>query len=314
MTDPMAPDAYSPAIAWQQKGLLLAAPLPIPWAVSHAALPHADPIGDGRVHLYFSSRDEQGRSHIGRAGVDLASPQAAAQICDQAILRPGPRGAFDDGGVTTSCLVHDGDRQLLYYTGWSLGVTVPFYLFAGCGVSDDGERFERVSPAPVLERNDVDPYVTASPWVLVDGGLWRMWYVSGTGWDLVDGEPRHRYHIKYAESPDGLSWNRRGVVCIDFADAEEYAFSRPCVVKDDDLYRMWFSARGQAYRIGYAESKDGIEWERDDERAGIESSGEWDSEMQAYPAVFDDGARRYLLYNGNDYGRTGIGWAVASTA
>jgi hypothetical protein len=77
---------------------------------------------------------------------------------------------------------------------------------------------------------------------------------------------------------------------------------------------MWFSARGAAYHIGYAESHDGVSWERDDERAGIGSSGEWDSEMQAYPAVFDDEGKRYLLYNGNGYGRTGVGWAVASSA
>ena len=38
---------------------------------------------------------------------------------------------------------------------------------------------------------------------------------------------------------------------------------------------------------------------------------EWDSEMQAYPAVFDRGGRRYLLYNGNGYGRSGVGYAVS---
>lgn len=295
---------------WQQRGLLLSAPLALPWATSHAALPHALPLGAGDVRVYFSSRDERGRSHIGRADVDLASAEAVVRVFDEAVLRAGPLGAFDDSGVTTSCLVDDGSRQLLYYTGWSRGVTVPFYLFAGCAVSEDGETFDRVSPAPILERNEIDPYVTASPWVLVEDGRWRMWYVSGTGWELVDGKPRHRYHIKYAESRDGLTWDRNGIVCVDFADASEHAFSRPCVVKDADLYRMWFSARGDAYRIGYAESNDGVRWERKDEEAGIASSGEWDSEMQAYPSVFNDGGKRYMLYNGNDYGKTGVGLAV----
>jgi hypothetical protein len=32
--------------------------------------------------------------------------------------------------------------------------------------------------------------------------------------------------------------------------------------------------------------------------------------MVAYPCVFDAVGRRYLLYNGNGYGRTGIGLAV----
>jgi len=57
-----------------------------------------------------------------------------------------------------------------------------------------------------------------------------------------------------------------------------------------------------------------VHWDRKDEQAGISSSGEWDSEMQAYPAVFDYAGKRYLLYNGNGYGRTGVGWAVAPIA
>jgi hypothetical protein len=32
--------------------------------------------------------------------------------------------------------------------------------------------------------------------------------------------------------------------------------------------------------------------------------------MIEYPCVFDHDRRRYMLYNGNDYGRTGIGLAV----
>jgi hypothetical protein len=299
-------------VVWEQRGLLLPAPLPLPWAVSHAALPHVHRSADGGVRLYFSSRDDQGRSHVGRAELRLGGGEPEVEVQPEPILGPGPLGAFDDRGVTTSCLVHEGDRELLYYTGWSLGQTVPFYLYVGSAVSTDGDRFERVSPAPILDRNAVDPYLTASPWVLVEDGRWRMWYVSCTGWEPTGGEPRQSYHIKYAESEDGISWQRDGLVCIDYAGPDEYAFSRPCVVRDGDLYRMWFSVRGAAYRIGYAESSDGLHWDRKDEQAGISSSGDWDAEMQAYPAVFDDGGRRYLLHNGNDYGRTGIGWAVAS--
>jgi hypothetical protein len=301
-------------VTWDNRGLLLPAPVPVEWAVSHAALPHAHVLPDGTVRLFFSSRDERIRSHIGTADLDFSSDTPQARVRPEPLLDPGPRGAFDDSGVTTSCLVVDGDRQLLYYTGWSLGRTVPFYLYVGCAISKDGERFERVSAAPLLERSSADPFLTASPWVLVENGRWRMWYVSCTGWERVDGRPRHSYHIRYAESSDGLSWERDGTVSIDFASPDEHALSRPCVVKDGDVYRMWFSARGTTYRIGYAESRDGVLWERDDAAAGLSSSGDWDAQMQAYPAVFDYGGSRYLLYNGNDYGRTGVGWAVASSA
>lgn len=296
---------------WEQRGQLLSAPLPVDWARSHAALPHASLLPNGRVRLYLSARDDLGRSHIGFGDFDPAEGTADVAMHPSPILDPGPRGAFDDNGVTTSCLVQHRDLHYLYYTGWSLGQTVPFYLYVGLAVSEDGERFERVSSAPILERSNVDPFLTASPWVMFDEGRWRMWYVSATHWEVVDGGVRHSYHVRYAESDDGIFWRRDGIVCIDFRDEDEHAISRPCVVRDGDLYRMWFSARGASYRVGYAESNDGLTWQRKDELAGIESTGEWDAEMQAYPSVFDHGGRRYLLYNGNGYGREGVGWAAA---
>jgi hypothetical protein len=74
---------------------------------------------------------------------------------------------------------------------------------------------------------------------------------------------------------------------------------------------MWFCSRGDSYRIGCAESRDGLHWERRDGEAAFGGSGaDWDSEMQAYPVVFDHGGTRHLLYNGNGYGRTGVGHAV----
>jgi hypothetical protein len=140
-----------------------------------------------------------------------------------------------------------------------------------------------------------------------------MWYVSGTGWDVANGGTRHRYHIRYAESHDGCRWTRNGTVCIDYAHGE-YAFGRPCVIRDaSGRYRMWYSVRGETYRLGYAESNDGIVWDRQDDRAGlpVAPSG-WDSEMITYPMVFTDGEHLHMLYNGNGYGRSGIGLATLS--
>ncbi len=298
---------------WVRRGRLWDPPGPVSWARSHAALPALDPIADGRHWLYFSARDDDGRSAIGRVEVVMGGGRIEVGSFDPApVLEPGPLGAFDDSGVTNAWIASDGERRLLYYSGWTRGVTVPFYFYVGLAVSTDGgQTFRRHSPAPVLERNAVDPYLTASPCVIREGDQWRMWYVSATGWAATKGEPRHRYRIQYAESRDGLAWERDGAVCVDYASGDEYAISRPCVVSGPDGYRMWFAARGESYRLGYAESADGIAWRRDDTRAGLEPSEDgWDSEMLCYPFVRRHGGYSYMLYNGNGYGRTGIGYAV----
>lgn len=296
---------------WNKEGLVLESSGQAPWMATHAALPALD-LAAAPPRLYFTSRDAQGRSHIGRAEFDLDTDRRVTAIEPSPVLSPGPLGAFDDAGVTGSCILRHEGRHYLYYTGWSLGVSVPFYLATGLAISDDGRTFRRASASPLLDRSDVDPYLTASPWVLIEGTLWRMWYVSGTAWEMADGRPRHRYLIKYAESRDGERWDRRGRICIGYRDAAEYAFGRPCVLLDNGRYRMWYSSRGASYRLGYAESEDGVDWVRDDAQAGLPPSTEgWDSEMVTYPMVFRHRGRLHMLYNGNGYGRSGIGLATA---
>jgi len=294
---------------WSSHGVVVDAPPPLSWAASHAALPVVAAIGDD-LRLYCSCRDQRGRSHIAAAWLDLH--EGCARFDEQVAISLGPLGAFDDHGVTSSCVVESGERIFQYYTGWSVGVTVPFYLAIGCAISEDGGRtFEKVSPAPVLGRSSVDPFLCASPSILVERGTWRMWYVSGTDWREERGAVRHRYHIKYAESGDGIEWRATGRVCIDYRDPNETSIARPCVLKDQDVYRMWYCSRGTTYRLGYAESDDGLAWTRKDEQIDIRHSPNgWDSEMQAYPFVFDYDGERHMLYNGNAFGATGIGHAT----
>lgn len=298
---------------WRKRGLLWDPPGDLDWAPSHATLPTLDRIEGDRHWLYFSPRDEQGRSHIARAEVILDQGTVRLERFDPTpVISPGPLGSFDDRGTTVSSIVAEGERRLAYYGGWSLGVTVPFYFFAGVALSEDGGgTYRRHSDGPILDRNAIDPYLTGSPFVLREGERWRMWYVSGSGWEAGE-PPRHRYHLRYAESADGIGWERDGTVCIDYRDDSEYAIARPCVIRDGDRYRMWFCARGENYRLGYAESADGIKWERDDGRAGLDvGSGGWDEEMMAYPFVISHEGLLYLFYNGNGYGHSGIGYAVA---
>jgi hypothetical protein len=295
---------------WRRLGRLPLEVANAPWVASHSALPAIEPLGDARWAVYLSLRDAEGRARIGRTVLTMRGAPELAPLDPDPVLDLGALGAFDDSGVTTSCLVQHGRERLLYYTGWSRGVTVPFYLAAGVAVSVDGGPFLRPSAAPLLDRSAVDPFLTASPFVAVEGGRWRMWYVSATEWRQTPAGTRHYYHIRYAESADGLVWTRDGTICLDYATPDEYAFARPWVVRENGRYRMWFAVRGAAYEIAVAESSDGLDWTRLAE-GGLRGSGSgWDSGMVEYPALFSHEGRQYMLYNGDGYGRTGVGLAV----
>jgi hypothetical protein len=292
------------ALEWHKRGLVFTPPGAPDWLRSHASLPLGLRLADGRHRIYFASRDADNRSHVGWVELNLDRPSEGVVVAPEPALAPGGLGCFDDFGVYPASLVEADGRLLLFYIGWNPGKRAPlFYASIGLAVSDDGGlTFARVSRAPVMARSDVDPCLVTSPCVRREEGRWRMWYVSGYAWDEVDGRLRSHYHVKYAESDDGVAWRRDGHVCVDHRRGERN-IARPWVVEDDGRYRMWF---------GFAESADGLDWERLDERVGIDlSAGGWDSQAMAYPWVERDGDRYLLLYNGNDYGREGFGLAVA---
>lgn len=291
---------------WNKRGILFVPDGRHPAMQSHAALPTT--LGD---RVYFASRDGEGRSHIW--WVEHGSTP------DEPVLSPGAIGCFDQHGVFPACLVEADDRVFLYYIGWTRGAEPPlFYASVGLAISDDGgATFERHSAAPIMARSAHDPCLVTSPCVRRERDLWRMWYVSGYRWVREGGALASVYHIKYAESDDGIEWRRDGRVAIELADGEKNV-ARPCVVRDGDLYRMWYCYnRGEGYRLGYAESRDGLGWTRRDEHVGIalSESGAWDDRAMAYPWVSRTGnGERVLFYNGNDFGREGFGWAVEDRA
>jgi hypothetical protein len=296
---------------WTKLGRIFCPDQDRDWMISHASVPFAVPLEDSLIRIYFSSRDRVNRSWIGWVVIDLERPHEILDLSPAPVLGPGRLGAFDDSGAMLCWITPGVDRRHLYYIGWNLGVTVPFRNAVGLAVDDGADGFRRAFEGPILDRSPTEPFFTASACVLREEDSWTMWYLSCVGWDSAGGSPRHRYHIKYTTSADGIAWDRRGIVAIDFQSSSEYAISRPSVVRDGATFRMWYSHRGAAYRIGYAESADGIRWVRRDADVGIGvSDSGWDSEMIEYPHVFDNRGARLMLYNGNAYGRTGFGLAV----
>lgn len=297
---------------WKKQGLVFCPDNNFDWMVSHAAVPIAEHVGGDVFKIYFGSRNKSNQSFTGYLVIDITRPHKILELSANPVLSPGGLGEFDDSGAMPTWLAHHSGRRLLYYIGWNLGVTVPFRNSVGLAVSEDGQQFNRYASGPILDRTMLEPHFVASCCVIPGEDKWRMWYLSCTGWRIRCGKPEHRYHVKYAESNDGVLWRREGIVAIDYSDESEYAISRPSVICDKDCWRMWFSHRGSSYRIGYAESSDGIRWDRLDAHCGIDVStkSDWDSEMIEYPFVFDHAGARYMLYNGNGYGKTGFGLAI----
>mgnify|MGYP001590701890 CR=1 FL=1 len=295
---------------WRKLGQIYQPSGMMNWAHSHAANPIVEHIEDDFFRVYFSTRDDKNRSSIGYVVIDINKPHKIIEESLEPVLSPGDLGMFDDCGVSIGCIVVVGEARYLYYMGWNLAVTVPWKNAIGLAVSKSpGQPFKRYSRFPVIGLDEIDPYTISYPWIIIESGCFKMWYGSNLKWGPRQVDMLHV--IKYAESDDGIHWKRENRIAINSNSTKEYAICKPCVLRDETGYLMWFCSRGDKYRIHYARSQDGIYWERLGKDPGIDvSASGWDSEMIEYPCIFDHKGRRYMLYAGNGYGRTGFGIAV----
>jgi len=299
--------------AWSKLGLVFAPSGEHAWARSHAYIPTCLQLDEERVRVYCALLDTSRVGRLGFVDVAAADPRRILGVSDSPCLDIGEAGTFDDSGVSPVCIVRNRGRLLLYYVGWQLGVRVRYHLLTGLAISDDGgASFRRMSRVPVLERSDAELFVRSAPHVMRDDERWRMWYIAGSRWIRVDERDVPTYDVRYMESADGVGWPAEGRVCIEPRSPDEYGFGRPFVMRDGAQYRMWYSirSRSRGYRLGYAESTDGLNWTRQDESVGIDvSPGGWDSEMIGMACIHQTRYGTYLFYNGNNYGETGFGVA-----
>lgn len=307
---------------WQKKGLLF------DWeknggveTMSHGSIPFALKLEGDLYRIFFSSRNS--KVHSIPYSVDAEVKNGEITLLgdvSEPIMELGLLGTFDDSGIMPSSLLWHEGNIYMYYIGWNPQVTVSYRLSIGLAISkDQGKTFKRVSQGPVCDRSLQEPYFNTAPFVILENKLWRMWYISCTSWQFINNYPEPQYHVKYAESTDGIHWERKGIVCIDYDEVAK-AIGRPCVLKKGEEYEMFFSYRGienyrneigKGYQIGKAVSVNGIQWEKKYAETGISLSSEgWDSEMMEYCHVFEHKGIDYMLYNGNDFGKQGFGFAI----
>jgi len=298
---------------WIKKGLICFPVGSSSWAQHSALQPTPYHTAQGTIRVFAGFRDNAGVSRVGYIDLDGNDPARVLGVSEQPALDIGVPGAFDENGVVP-CAVSERDGKLyLFYAGYQLGRVVKFFVFSGLTISENGgESFQRYSQVPVCDRTDHDLFFRVIHTIMFDEGKWKAWYGAGSEFDTEGGRQYPRYNIRYAESPDGIHLSSDFRVCVDMSGGE-YRVGRPYVIKHAEIYRMFYSAgtKTEGYRLAYAESPDGLNWNRKDSEVGIAGSASgWDSQMQGYPAIMTYKDQTYLFYNGNDYGREGFGYAI----
>lgn len=286
------------------------------WNKSHSQLPVVINIKDSIFRIFYSTRDSQQKSRPSFFDYDVSNDIVVNENKKGPLLELGPPGSFDDSGVMPTEIVKLKNKYYMYYIGWSIKKNVDYHNSIGLAVSNDCTNFKKLFDGPIIAQSKFDPIFCGTMGIFKSKGKLHGYYLSALGW-LGDGdilEPS--YNLKYVNSTDGINW-KNNKTAVDLIE-DEGGLASARVIKLDNTYLMAFSARKKfdfrknkknSYRIKFATSNNLVDWEREKkiELTLPSNKEEFDSEMMAYPYLIKYKKTIYFFYNGNDFGKTGIG-------
>ncbi len=148
-----------------------------------------------------------------------------------------------------------------------------------------------------------DDYHVISPRILKEGGQYKMWYSGSDG---------PHYRILYANSTDGISWTKHGMV-LDIGapgGSDDTHVAYHWVLKEGSTYKMWYSGldeytpHGGIYRIFYATSSDGISWTKHGVVLDADPPGGPGYPLTHTPCIRNEGGTYRMWYSGRDQAGT----------
>ena len=276
------------------------------WSKSHSWVPTILPLNNkSQLEVLYGSRNNENLTQTGKFIYDLEQKKVTYNS-NKPLIKLGKLGNFDDSLALVTSAVKSGKKLFLYYVGWTRPKNTRFFPSIGLAILYLNKKKIVKLPHPIRSREEKESLGCASPCVLKERKKFKMWYVSIRKWITKNKSTFPIYNLSYSESVNGKSWNTKKINILNSSTFE--TISRPFVMKYKKIYHMWYSVRklNSNFKIGYAYSKNGLKWKKRNNFQNIPKSN-WNSKMSCYPCVFKYKEKFFMLLNGNDYGKRGIG-------
>jgi hypothetical protein len=281
----------------------------------HAQVPIVDVIGDV-WRIYYSTRFN-GKSQPMWVEVDGNNPTKILNQSTGPILDLGKVGSFDVAGVMPTELIEVDDVKYMYYIGWTNRQDTPYHNTIGLATSKDGgNTWNKYSDGPIFGTSRLEPGFLGTIAVINEFNTFFGYYLSCREWKEFNGKLEPLYDIKIATSENGIDWTPTEKIAIPLREGEG-GISKASIIKYNEKYLMWYSVRkdhdyrtniNASYRIKCVESTNLLIWKDVNEFGlDIDSNSKWDNEMVAYSHIFNYNDCLNMLYNGNGFGKSGIG-------
>lgn len=309
-------------MTWNSLGRIIA-PTDLQPGFSKIAGAVAIPIGQ-LLRVFFTSRiaERSGASFSVPFFIDL-DPYSLQQVSEmRRIELPEARiGSYRVHGIFPFSVFRLSDGTLLSLpTGWRRMNGVDVETGIGEMFSlDNGLSWHEKGVGPRFAAKLLEPHLVCDASYLMFRENHLLAYSFGVDWKKNPaGIPERRYLIAVtrAEGYGSLTngGGRPAIPTLSEDEVQAYPFLSMAHDRIEMVFcfrsRFEFRSNPQAsYKLGFAFSKDGLTWERDDSQVSF-SSQLGDELMRCYPSTFLHGGKQFLFYSGNGFGETGLFAAV----
>ena len=279
------------------------------WCTSHLSIPFCISKNASEFRVYFSSRDSDQRSHIGWVDVQFNSENSLkTNFGTSPLVSPGVPGTFDEHGVSGSFFEIVNNSLRIWNFGWQRSSGKAWSNAIGLVEKSVYDTELTVKNKLVVKSNEFENYGLAYPYLISQNSIRHLFYGAFDLYGIPSLNQPYSYVSKRAEIGNDLILSDRSRM-IDHLSGNS-AQSRPCIIRDGNGYRAWISVKGEGYEIRSAYSEDLRNWKWSEDRYGLRASGmNGESREVCYSHVVEFAGSRMMFFNGDGFGKTGIGIA-----
>ncbi|WP_455391552.1 LamG-like jellyroll fold domain-containing protein [[Eubacterium] cellulosolvens] len=219
------------------------------------------------------------------------------------VLTLGSGSAWDSDVIGMPWVLFDGKKYKMWYGG-ELGTTWKI----GYATSIDGINWQKYPNNPVLDLGSSGSWDDAEvkdPFVLFDGGMYKMWYTGMKN-------SNHVNKVGYAISYDGINWTKHSNnPIISGPSGWNLGIRSMHILPEFNNYLGWFTNRGGQMEIYYTHSTDGVSWDNYINNPILQKgpSGTWDDSSVLTSRIIKNDKQYWMYYAGSDGTNHQIGLA-----
>lgn len=268
---------------------------------THFSLPTPILIDHNHIRVFYGKRDIQNKTLIFSFDLNLRD-YSISNIKNKPSINYGMKGTFSQDGIYPSCIIKVNKIYYLFVIGYERHYENIFRSSISMSKSKDLEKFVTLD-YPILDRNIYDKFFITSPFVLKLLNNFLLLYTSGSGFNQKSRD--YKSQTKFFFSDDTEKWKPSK---INF-DYEDKINGRMTMEKFGNFFISFNNYdNGKGYNLKYNildKNFKRIYTKKIPKNIFI---SDWNIINQSYPYLFKKNEKEFIVfYNGNQFGKTGIG-------